>query len=201
MARAVVLTEPQKKPVVARLETPAVPAVMSRLIAAIEAKGGRQLEGLFRVTGAAGEIKQLLLDLDRGDLAAIDHHMNVTVLATALKQWLASLQQPLIPYILYSKAIEAAGEPGAVAAVVAALPPAHRAALAALAAFLHSLLADEAHTNMGAANLAVVFAPNLIISDLSVPLGAQQAALILRDAKVAPQFVEELIRSPPAMAA
>jgi hypothetical protein len=177
-----------------------VPPILGQLIDIVRSRGGHDLQGIFRVTAERDRIDALLAHFDRGgdraplmDDSAAEHTDfartasstgwmvggNPSVAATALKQWLGSLPEPLFPFALYREAIDSYRDQQAVRVAVLAtdalscqhrslipctaqvkalcdkLPPTHRATLCALMQYLYTLSKCEANTSMGPSNLAV----------------------------------------------
>ncbi|KAJ3359407.1 hypothetical protein GGF32_009427 [Allomyces javanicus] len=108
------------------------------------------------------------------DVAAYDVH----VVSGILKMFFRDLADPLLCGDLYADWMQAGKVPGpsaaraqAVREVLRKLPPAHAPTLAHLIRHLHRLAAHAERTKMDAANLAIVFGPNL----LKPPKGVEES--------------------------
>ncbi|KAJ3369853.1 hypothetical protein GGF31_004925 [Allomyces arbusculus] len=108
------------------------------------------------------------------DVAAYDVH----VVSGILKMFFRDLADPLLCGDLYADWMQAGKVPGpsiaraqAVRDVLRKLPPAHAPTLAHLIRHLHRLAAHAERTKMDAANLAIVFGPNL----LKPPKGVEES--------------------------
>ena len=114
----------------------AVPEVLPELFALVEKKGGHRLEGIFRLSAAKEKTDDLVSVIDQaGDdpsTAAVLESCGPSVVATALKQWLGALPQPLFPFAVYDEAIAAHSDADAARAICLRLPPAHQCLLADL---------------------------------------------------------------------
>ena len=115
-----------------------VPEVLPELFALVEKKGGHRLEGIFRLSAAKEKTDELVSVIDQaGDdpsTAAVLESCGPSVVATALKQWLGALPQPLFPFAVYDEAIAAHSDADAARAICLRLPPAHQCLLADLMA-------------------------------------------------------------------
>eukprot|EP01048_Picozoa_sp_COSAG05_P013352 COSAG05_NODE_1414_length_4943_cov_9.634806_3_plen_885_part_00 len=223
----VFMTVPRKP--MSTQDTHAVPAVLEQLIAAVRELGGHETQGIYRVTAESARIEELLAHLDTGvsleppfaiaagsageggsssGSLARTGSSNPSVAAAALKRWLGSLPEPLIPTALYGEAMTLAahGDLGAHTAAVRGfcqrLPPSHHATLRRLCCYLQEL-ATTAHevTSMNATNLATVFAPNLLRmgrADEAEVMGTMEGRMrILKNAGLAIKLVEQLVVDPP----
>ena len=148
-------------------------------------------EGLFRIQADEAECDALRRSLDGGAAAAAHAVAAATdphVLATTLKQWLRRLPQPLVPAAVYRALVQlgqqvAAAAPAArgaglappleaaLPALMRSLPQPNLLSLHALLELLEAVARREATNKMGAANLALVFAPTICRSEgaLSAP--------------------------------
>ena len=135
----------------------------------VEKKGGHSVEGIFRVSGSKESADALMDVLDTaGDdpnTAAVLEMAGPVVAATALKHWLGELRDPVFPFVLYDEAIAAHRDAEKAHAVCMKLPHASRDLLHTLCGYLRGLSEQMDVTSMGASNLALVFAPNLVRFD------------------------------------
>lgn len=143
-----------------------IPIILPFLANGILALGGMKAEGIFRVPGESDVVADLRLRIDRGfyNLEGID---DPHVPAALFKLWLRELQDPLIPGELYNESISWAEDPQKVVEIVTRLPPINRRVVLFVISFLQNFLEERimAVTKMTAANLALIFAPNLLRCD------------------------------------
>ena len=84
--------------------TATLPEVLEQLVSLIRKKAGHSLEGIFRVSGSKESTDELLtvIDLsgDHPQTASIMATTGPFVAATALKQWLGALSEPVFPFAM-----------------------------------------------------------------------------------------------------
>jgi len=128
---------------------------------------GLKSEGLFRVPGNAGGLKELQARFDQGHGKAVDvNRYDINVVAGLLKLYLRELPEPLLTFALYDSFRQPIEDVIARVehfyALVEQLPPQNKIFLKNLVQFLKNV-ADYAATNMMTpANLALVFGTNLL---------------------------------------
>ena len=83
-------------------------------------------------------------------------------LASLLKMWVRDLPEPIIPFEYSGPDLFNAFLQGRIIEYVSSMPRLHSLTLAYLIGFLQELALHEDKTKMGASNLAIVFAPNII---------------------------------------
>lgn len=139
-------------------------------------------------------VDTLVVDEDALVVRAPDVH----VTASALKLYFRELKEPLIPFKVYAQALEAAHDHRQAAHVVDSLPRAHRLATCYLVRFLQVFSAPEhvRHTKMDDANLAMVWAPNLLRAPPQPEGGAPHDSLssIFERTRAEMSFVRTLIQ-------
>ncbi|GBP48041.1 Rho GTPase-activating protein 6 [Eumeta japonica] len=157
---------------------PKVPALVSACLAHLRRHGLNTL-GLFRVSASKKRVRQFFLlfqlreEWERGQEAALDGAACPHDVATLLKEFLRDLPDPLLCRDLYAAFLQTQKirsrrlQWEAMRLVVQLLPVAHRDTLSALLAFLaqlamHAPDALQPGNKMDAANLATVFAPNIL---------------------------------------
>ena len=131
-------------------------------------------EGLFRLSAEADDVESLVRQLGapdaRGAAAACS---NPHVLAACLKRYLRKLPQPLIPAAVYGPLVEVgatlppSGDPPAasveaLAGLLRGVPQPNYALLRLLVLFLAEVSKWAESNLMHAANLALVFVPNIL---------------------------------------
>jgi hypothetical protein len=133
-------------------------------------------EGVFRLSGSTSEVARVRAELNRGAYAPATRGdlLRATssphTVATLLKQWLRSLDPPLVPGDVSGTVRSfAASQP--IAGALQLLPPSHRAVAAFLARWLreHFLTPEVvAVTKMGVDNMTLIFGPCFFGGDISV---------------------------------
>jgi len=141
------------------LDVPRIQAYLQDIILQLD---GPSTEGIFRISANASEIAHLKKQFDSGiyQLTGAPSDMKLNA-SSLLKMWLRELPSPLIPVQLYDACI---ADPDNGSAILPRLPVLHRLVLTRLIHFLQVFVQPEyvACSRMGAANLAVVFAPALL---------------------------------------
>ncbi|XP_070849165.1 rho GTPase-activating protein 36 isoform X2 [Chaetodon trifascialis] len=154
-----------------------VPRVLERCCAHIESHG-LQTVGIFRVGSSKKRVRQLREDFDVGVDVQLDEEHSVHDVAALLKEFLRDMPDPLLPRELYPAFLHANLLRGAdqlqyLQHLLYLLPPCNCDTLLRLLSLLHtvqSFAQDSIGTNdeeipgnkMTAANLAVIFGPNLL---------------------------------------
>ncbi|XP_051917460.1 rho GTPase-activating protein 36 isoform X2 [Hippocampus zosterae] len=156
---------------------PQVPQVLERCCGHIEAHG-LQTVGIFRVGSSKKRVRQLREDFDAGMDVQLDEEHSVHDVAALLKEFLREMPDPLLTRELYPAFLHAnflGGEEQLqyLQHLLYLLPPCNCDTLLRLLTFLHTVHSfaqdsvganDEeiAGNKMTAANLAVIFGPNLL---------------------------------------
>ncbi|KAM9836700.1 rho GTPase-activating protein 36 isoform 2-T2 [Aulostomus maculatus] len=154
-----------------------VPRVLERCCSHIE-NHGLQTVGIFRVGSSKKRVRQLREDFDMGVDVQLDEEHSVHDVAALLKEFLRDMPDPLLPRELYPAFLHANLLRGAdqlhyLQHLLHLLPPCNCDTLLRLLTLLHtvqSFAQDSIGTNdeeipgnkMTAANLAVIFGPNLL---------------------------------------
>ncbi|XP_026233600.1 unconventional myosin-IXAa isoform X4 [Anabas testudineus] len=144
-----------------------VPLVVEKLINYIEMHG-LYAEGIYRKPGSNNKIKELKLGLDTDvDSVNLDVY-NIHVIASAFKQWLRDLPNPLMTFELYEEFIRAMGLQDkkemtrGVYSVIDQLSRTHLNTLERLIFHLVRIALQEETNRMSANALAIVFAPCIL---------------------------------------
>ncbi|XP_068622936.1 uncharacterized protein [Battus philenor] len=151
---------------------PKVPGLVSACLTHLRRHGLRTL-GLFRVSASKKRVRQLREEWERAQEAALDSAVCPHDVATLLKEFLRDLPDPLLCRDLYPAFLQTQKirnrrlQWEAIRLIVQLLPAAHRDTLNALLTFLaqlasHSEDDSEPGNKMDAANLATIFAPNIL---------------------------------------
>ncbi|XP_044039392.1 rho GTPase-activating protein 36 isoform X2 [Siniperca chuatsi] len=154
-----------------------VPRVLERCCSHIETHG-LQTVGIFRVGSSKKRVRQLREDFNVGVDVQLDEEHSVHDVAALLKEFLRDMPDPLLPRELYPAFLHANLLRGAdqlqyLQHLLYLLPPCNCDTLLRLLSLLHtvqSFAQDSIGTNdeeipgnkMTAANLAVIFGPNLL---------------------------------------
>ncbi|XP_053356561.1 rho GTPase-activating protein 36 isoform X2 [Clarias gariepinus] len=154
-----------------------VPRVMERCCQHIVTYG-LQTVGIFRVGSSKKRVRQLREDFDSGTDVVLDDEHSVHDVAALLKEFLRDMPDPLLPRELYCAFLHANSLWGAdqltyLQQLLYLLPPCNCDTLLRLLSLLHTVQ-EHAHDSVGpdqqavpgnkmtAANLAVIFGPNLL---------------------------------------
>ncbi|GAB7359051.1 hypothetical protein MBLNU230_g5123t1 [Neophaeotheca triangularis] len=175
-----------------------IPSIITRCIAEVENRG-MLVEGVYRKSGGAGQVKLVQQGFEKDDKFDIsDDDLDIHAVTSALKQYFRKLPTPLITYDVYEALLEA-GQLGAtegekkqamaMRAAVNELPDYHRNCLEYLIQHLARVISHEGQNLMTPGNLAVVFAPTIMrplsiereMSDMLAQRTAVQALLDLHE--------------------
>ncbi|XP_077355765.1 rho GTPase-activating protein 36 isoform X2 [Festucalex cinctus] len=156
---------------------PQVPRVLERCCGHIEAHG-LQTVGIFRVGSSKKRVRQLREDFDAGVDVQLDEEHSVHDVAALLKEFLRDMPDPLLtrelyPAFLHANFLRGAEQLQYLQHLLYLLPPCNCDTLLRLLTCLHtvhSFAQDSVGTDdeeipgnkMTAANLAVIFGPNLL---------------------------------------
>lgn len=175
-----------------------VPRVVERCCSCIETHG-LQTVGIFRVGSSKKRVRQLREDFDLGADVQLDEEQSVHDVAALLKEFLRDMPDPLLPRELYAAFLHANLLRGSdqldfLQTLLYLLPPCNCDTLLRLLALLHTVQShaqdavstsgqEIAGNKMTAANLAVIFGPNLLqkekSSDPSHSLGIEDSSAII----------------------
>lgn len=145
-----------------------VPNIVRDTITWLEANGAINEEGLFRVPGQMTIIESLKKEYDTRGTGTLDGITDVASVAGLLKLYLRELPEPLLVFRFYSTFVKIAKNPEAesrlrnLRILVNGLPEANKATVFYLLQFLSKVVANEKVNRMSAANLAMIFSPNLL---------------------------------------
>ncbi|KAM3423768.1 hypothetical protein BST61_g1172 [Cercospora zeina] len=168
-----------------------VPGIVLTCIAEVELRG-IDVEGIYRKSGGAGQVKQVQQGFEKDSSFDIsDEDLDIHAITSTLKQYFRKLPTPLITSDVYDALLEAAQiqdkekQASALRAAIDSLPDAHRDCLMFLFQHLAKVVTYESKNLMTPLNLAVVFAPTIMrplsiereMSDMQVQRAAVQALL------------------------
>ncbi|XP_061665025.1 rho GTPase-activating protein 36 isoform X2 [Syngnathoides biaculeatus] len=169
-----------------------VPRVLDRCCGHIEAHG-LQTVGIFRVGSSKKRVRQLREDFDAGEDVRLDEEHSVHDVAALLKEFLRDMPDPLLtrelyPAFLHANLLRGTEQIQYLQHLVYLLPPCNCDTLLRLLAFLHTVhsfaqdgVGDDDEeipgNKMTAANLAVIFGPNLLQRERGGDAGPQAAGI------------------------
>ncbi|CAG8548918.1 6119_t:CDS:10 [Acaulospora morrowiae] len=152
------------------LEGDEIPLVMRKCITAVEVRG-MDLEGIYRKSGGASQMRGIVTAFENGDeidLDDPDQFNDICAVTSVLKQYLRELPNPLLTYELYPNFLESIGLENEeeklekFRQLLLCLPKAHYDAIKYLMLHLDRVKQQEAENLMSAKNLSVVFGPTLL---------------------------------------
>jgi len=147
-------------------ENASVPTIVTQILEYVEANGGLDTEGLFRISGDVrelGALKELFDNSSDRDLSKY----NIHALCGVLKLWLRELPEPLLSFELYDKIVhlERDKPPNALEVYHELIPKVgnhNLPTLEYLIRFLRKLCDNSSVNRMSESNVAIVFGPTLI---------------------------------------
>ncbi|CDH51060.1 signal transducer [Lichtheimia corymbifera JMRC:FSU:9682] len=153
-----------------RLENGNVPLVVQKCIEAVETRG-MDFEGIYRKSGAAGQMKLIQQAFENGDescnLCDEDQWNDICAITSVLKQYFRDLPNPLFTYEYHSKFMEAAQgagdqQLGMFQKAIHSLPSENYNTLKYLMNHLDRIQQRHHENLMTTKNLAVIFGPTLM---------------------------------------
>eukprot|EP01156_Anaeramoeba_ignava_P013865 Anaeramoba_ignava/a607689_79.p2 GENE.a607689_79~~a607689_79.p2 ORF type:complete len:291 (-),score=94.81 a607689_79:68-940(-) len=141
-----------------------IPKIIPFLCQAIKDKGGMKTQGIFRTPGRTDEMTSAKSQFDHGIYTYSFKSPNDA--ASLLKQFFRDLPEPLIPLKFYQQCLTSAGKIEEEEEVLKQLTPVQLTTLIYIIKFLREFNEPEVMNQTGTnpANLALVFAPNLLRS-------------------------------------
>ncbi|KAH3766465.1 SH3-domain binding protein 1 [Pelomyxa schiedti] len=146
-----------------------VPSLVESAVAFLE--NSVDSEGLFRISGNATQIEELVTKIEETDSAfEFPESSDPNVVAGVLKRFLRNLPVPLIPFASQSEFLKCAEERDYARRAVMLrdninrLSPEHRNTLQCIVKLFSQLAAHEAHSKMSSRNISIVFAPHFLRS-------------------------------------
>ncbi|EJW83037.1 hypothetical protein WUBG_06052 [Wuchereria bancrofti] len=172
-----------------------VPIVIDKLFMAIELKA-LFVEGIYRKSAAIGQVRNARREIENAEFEMLSFDDVPThVITTLVKSFFRELPEPLITYDLYenflnaSEVQDSAERVRCLTVIIELLPKCNRSVLERL--LYH--LARESVNKMGAANLALIFAPCILRTNQT--LRAQdQLRDVERQAICVQALIEEKLR-------
>ncbi|KAI8897122.1 Rho GTPase activation protein [Globomyces pollinis-pini] len=172
-----------------------IPNIIVKCVEAVELRG-LEVEGIYRKSGPASQISQLIASFNAGEDRSLndsDNHIEISAITSVLKQFLRELPDSLICSKIY-KDITAAmrKEPSPereleMESLIKQCPKENLSTLSYLIHHLHRVQLNSVKNLMVAANLGMVFGPNLLKSIV------QTAQNDIIDSNIKANIVEHLI--------
>ncbi|KAL0274175.1 UNVERIFIED_CONTAM: hypothetical protein PYX00_006658 [Menopon gallinae] len=147
-------------------DSPMVPPLIVRCVIEVEARGLNEV-GIYRVPGAERDVKALKERFLRGKGVCSLSGYDIHVICGTIKDFLRSLNEPLVTYALWSEFIRAIEHPSrsdkfyALYQAIAQLPQPNRDTLAFMMQHLQRV-AQSPVCKMPTKNLAKVFGPTIV---------------------------------------
>jgi hypothetical protein len=150
----------------------AVPHFLTAMVDEVTKRA--ELDGIFRISGSADEVRRLALRIDNGEAIDFDTVRDPHMAAVLLKQWLRELPEPLLTFKLYETAVHmqrTAQEQGivnkpahfaAIKQLLALLPRTHYRTCEVLFRLLRVVSLRAAVNRMAPMNLAICFANTVL---------------------------------------
>eukprot|EP01129_Flabellula_baltica_P006304 TRINITY_DN2347_c0_g1_i1.p1 TRINITY_DN2347_c0_g1~~TRINITY_DN2347_c0_g1_i1.p1 ORF type:complete len:323 (+),score=68.89 TRINITY_DN2347_c0_g1_i1:17-985(+) len=150
--------------------------------------------GLYRKCGSLQNITDLKNRFENSDNYVLDENEDVHEVAGLLKLFLREMPEPLIPFDLYDVFIAAAAvhemNADILKNLIKYLPELNVKLLRRLFLHLNMLYQNSSENLMSSSNLAVVFAPSLLISSDPDP------TIFIGDIEVANNLIELFVKDP-----
>ncbi|EFC40646.1 rho GTPase activating protein [Naegleria gruberi] len=158
-------------------------------------ENGLKIEGIFRISPKKSDEDEVIQQLEQNIKFDVPYEKYEIHLASSLlKLYLRELMDPLLTYEQYGMFLAAERIPDEeqrlvmIQKVIKFLPPTNFTILKNLCLFLKKVAANSSINKMSPSNLAIVFAPNLLKSDLP-----QSHMEILQDSKYSSNLMTTLI--------
>jgi len=144
-----------------------VPPIMTQIIEYLSQPDCLETEGIFRRSAPATTVKELAEKVNLGESVSFTYPSDTHTAAVLLKTFLRELSQPLLTYQFYGTILQFPNIPQddrllcIREAIVHSLPDINYVVLKRLFEFLYLVMERSDMNKMTAANLAIVFGPNL----------------------------------------
>ncbi|XP_075235265.1 rho GTPase-activating protein 15-like isoform X2 [Lycorma delicatula] len=150
-------------------EHPQVPIFVQHCIKCIEkTKENMKTDGLYLVSGNLSQVQKIRLQVDQSNLSILDQEKDIHVLTGVLKLFFRELKQPLIPFNLSNRALEASTNKNRnkklsqFQRIVKNLPTPNHDTLKFLLQHLIRVTEYQEFNRMHISNLAIAFGPTLM---------------------------------------
>jgi len=125
-------------------------------------QNGKTVEGIFRKSGQASQIKQYAALFDSGEDLTFEGESDVHVITGLLKLYLRQMPEPIFPFDLYSNFLLSAISVEMLKACISKIPGIRLPLVKYLIRFLSEMSLCVALTLMDVPNIAIVFGPNIL---------------------------------------
>jgi len=144
-----------------------IPPILRRCLEYLDTPDALETEGLFRRSVVATHVEDAKRRVNGGEQVTLLASRDVHLAAVLVKTFLRELEEPLVPYALYERVLavhDLAKEEraAAVASILQELPEQNAVVLRYIVHFLTKVEERSDLNKMTAANLAVVFGPNVV---------------------------------------
>jgi hypothetical protein len=162
-----------------------IPVMMHQMASALLARGGEGREGVFRLPGNMKTVNGMQRVV--GEQPQVLDKAEIHDLGSLLKAWFSNLPQPIVHADVVPR-LKTAHEDHTFIEFANGLPDLEKLTLKYLVGFLRRMACAEAVTKMGAPNLAMVFAPNVV--DIA---GGSDVMQVAKTSDIAKEFLIALI--------
>ncbi|XP_017771675.1 PREDICTED: rac GTPase-activating protein 1-like [Nicrophorus vespilloides] len=175
--------------------TPMVPALIMHCLNEIEQKGLMEI-GLYRIPGSERDVKQLKEKFLRGKGSPCLNQVDVHVICGTVKDFLRSLQEPLITLNLWHDFVRSVEQEqeniaSSLYQVISELPQPNRDTLAYMILHLKRI-GDSKECKMPISNLSKIFGPTIVGYSSSDP----DPELLLKETRQQNMVMEHLMNLP-----
>jgi len=148
-----------------------IPFIVSDLVKQLMNLHAERVEGVFRLNGSDSKVKQLIQQLDKGIIHDWSEYRNIHTVATCLKRYFRNMAEtePIVPFEVFDCVIglmrvkDVDHELKVLPNLLRQIPPVRYLTLAFLCKYLNYLLGFREFTRMGADNIAICVAPNILV--------------------------------------
>lgn len=179
-----------------------VPALVRDGVSYILRKG-LSVEGIFRLSGAKGEVDALREAYDFEMDVDLNNVRDPNVVASLLKQYLREMPEPLLPakdYQRYLAAVQLASKEAVVTELGALIKEGvsgyNLAVLSEFVRLLHCVVRNSRFNKMNSANCSIVLGPNILRQPMSDPADVRMSAAFAMDSQDVNRVAEVLIDNP-----
>jgi len=175
-----------------------IPQFLDTVFQFLENEECLKTEGIFRLSGSLGTISDLKAAVDRGQPLAFSSTTDPHAVAGLCKLFLREMPDPLFPFECYEQILQIQLKGGesyydSIKAVLQKLPSDNKNLVKALFGLVNKVMQNSDVNKMGAANLAIVFGPNVLRSKDQTPFSAIEDSQLVNDfAMVMIQYFEFL---------
>jgi len=171
-----------------------IPIVVEKTIEYLYKCNANTVQGIFRLSGSTQQITSLRKQFDAGTAPNLSTVDDPHVVAGLLKLFLREMAEPLFPFDMYTRLINAYKSEGNaiqnISAVMDDLPTTNKALLKSLLELTTYIEKNASVNQMTSSNLSIVFAPNII----RAPQETMQQAIM--DSPVVNSIVRLLLDNP-----